>query len=352
MNPAYHALAKHLDSYPHGFPATKSGIELELLAYLFTPEEAQLALSMNLQYRPLTEIAIRAGISRHTCQTLVLNMAKKGLVNLRRGPDGPDISLPPFIVGFYENQVLTMDETFAQLFEQYYQEALYEITAEQPQFHRIVPVNVSINSDVEILPEENVASLLSMKQAWAVLDCICRKQQALIGQGCDHPVHVCLAMSDTPGIFEGVSDMEALDLNGALQVLDLAAKSGLVHTVSNHKRDISYICSCCTCSCGLLRGIADAQMANIVARSSYFSVVDERLCAGCGDCKASCQFGAIKVDEVASINRNSCVGCGVCVRICPEGAITLMLRPTKEVKQIPESVDEWLVLRRKARRKA
>jgi ferredoxin len=352
MNSAYYALAKHLDSYPHGFPATKSGIELKLLAYLFTPEEAQLALSMNLQYRPLTEISIRSGISRHACQTLVLNMAKKGLVNLRSGPDGPELSLPPFIVGFYENQVLTMDETFAQLFEQYYQEALYEITAEQPQFHRIVPVNVSINSGVEILPEENVASLLSQKQAWAVLDCICRKQQALIGQGCDHPVRVCLAMSDTPGIFEGIPDMEALDLDGALQVLDQAAKSGLVHTVSNQKRDIGYICSCCTCSCGLLRGIADAHMANIVAKSSYFAVVDESLCVGCEDCEAYCQFDAIKVEETATINKNSCVGCGVCVRICPEGAITLMKRPAKEVKQIPESVDEWLVLRRQARKKA
>ncbi len=352
MNPAYHALAKHLDSYPHGFPATKSGIEYELLAYLFTPEEAQLALGMNLQYRPLTEIAIRTGISRHTCQALVLNMAKKGLVNLRRGPDGPDVSLPPFIVGFYENQVLTMDETFARLFEKYYQEALYEIAAEQPQFHRIVPVNVSINSGVEILPEENVAALISRKQAWAVLDCICRKQQELIGHGCDHPVRVCLAMSDTPGVFEGIPEMEALDLDGALQVLDMAAKNGLVHTVSNQKRDIGYVCSCCTCSCGLMRGIADAHMANVLAKSSYYAVVDVDYCAGCAECEAKCQFGAIKVDEFAVVNKQACVGCGVCVRVCPEGAITLMKRPANEVKQIPESVDEWLILRRQARRKA
>jgi hypothetical protein len=38
----YRALADHLDSFPQGFPATKSGKELDLLAYLFTPMKRNL----------------------------------------------------------------------------------------------------------------------------------------------------------------------------------------------------------------------------------------------------------------------------------------------------------------------
>lgn len=345
----YQALAAHLDSFPQGFPATKSGKELALLAYLFTPEEAQLALAMSLAYQPLREITSKAGLSASISQEMVKNMASKGLVNLRLGPDGPEVNLPPFIVGFYENQVFRMDEKLAQLFEDYYQDALQALLIMQPQFHRVIPVNSPINTDVEILPEEDVTSIVSQKKAWAVLDCICRKQQALLGHACEHPVHVCLAMSDTPGAFDRVEVMDALDLTSALRVLDMAAKSGLVHTVSNRKSDISYVCSCCTCSCGLLRGIADLHMANIVARSAYYAIVDEEICIGCGDCAEKCQFTAIHMEQIAVINRNACAGCGVCVRVCPQGAITLLQRPPEEVKTIPENEDKWLSQRNEFR---
>jgi hypothetical protein len=41
---------------------------------------------------------------------------------MQRGASGIEVNLPPFIVGFYENQVFRIDETFAQLFEDYYHE--------------------------------------------------------------------------------------------------------------------------------------------------------------------------------------------------------------------------------------
>jgi electron transport complex protein RnfB len=40
----YRAFARRLDSIPPGFPASKSGVELELLARLYTPEEAASAM--------------------------------------------------------------------------------------------------------------------------------------------------------------------------------------------------------------------------------------------------------------------------------------------------------------------
>lgn len=345
----YQALAHLLDSFPHGFPPTKSGIELLLLAYLFTPAEAELALSMSLAYQSLREITKKAGLSSSESQVLVKNMATKGLVNLRLGPDGPEVGLLPFVVGFYENQVFRMDETFAKIFEDYYHEALYKLMVVQPQFHRVIPVNAPIDSAVEFLPDEDVTAIVSKKKAWAVLDCICRKQQALLGQACGHPIRVCMAMSDTPGVFDGIATMDALDLKAALKVLDYAAKAGLVHTVSNQKSDISYVCSCCTCGCGLLRGIADMHMANIVARSAYYAVVAEEKCTGCGTCEEKCQFSAIHIEQTAMIDRNVCVGCGVCVRVCPENAITLHQRPLEEIKPIPENAEAWISNRQESR---
>jgi Na+-translocating ferredoxin:NAD+ oxidoreductase subunit B len=345
----YRALADHLDTFPQGFPATKSGKELELLAYLFTPDEAQFALNLTQFFQPISEIAESTGLDLADCQGLVKRMLGKGLLNMRRGTSSIEINLPAFIVGFYENQVFRIDETFAQIFEDYYREVQGEFLSVQPQFHRVIPVHESINTEIEILPEEDVTAILSNKQAWAVMDCICRKQQALLGRGCDHPLKVCLAMSNTPGAFDSVPQMDALDLASALEVLDMAAQSGLVHTISNRKSDISYVCNCCTCGCGILRGISEAHMANVVARSSYFAVVDEDLCIGCGECELGCQFDAITMDAVAMIDRVACVGCGVCTRVCPETAIRLVQREPEEIKPIPGSTDEWLTQRRQAR---
>ena len=345
----YQALARHLDAFPQGFPATESGKELELLAYLFTPEEAQFALHLSLSYQPLEAISAIDDFSRSECLDLVKAMVSKGLVNMRRGDQGVEVSLLPFVFGFYERQVFRMDKAFAQLIEDYFQESFHETLSIEPQTHRVVPINASISSGVEILPEEDVSTLLSSKEAWAVLDCVCRKQQALLDQACEHPLKVCLAMSDHPGVFDNAPGLEALDLESALKVLDSAAQSGLVHTVSNQKDEISYICSCCTCGCGFLRGIAEAHMANVVARSSYYALVDQDLCTGCGACEPKCQFDSITIDQIAEIDRNVCTGCGVCARVCPEGAITLLQRPLEEIKPIPENEDVWLTQRREAR---
>ncbi|MFX1557631.1 MAG: hypothetical protein ACFFC9_10290, partial [Promethearchaeota archaeon] len=40
----YRKLQQHLDKLPIGFPTTKSGSDIRLLQYLFTPEEAEIAI--------------------------------------------------------------------------------------------------------------------------------------------------------------------------------------------------------------------------------------------------------------------------------------------------------------------
>lgn len=345
----YQALAHRLDSFPQGFPSTESGKELEILAYLFSPEEAHLASYLSLSFTPLEDISAKAGYSLPEARKMIKNMATKGLIFFRRGESGIEVMLLPFVVGFYEMQVSSIDETFAKLCEDYFHEAFSEVLSLEPQFNRVIPVNTSIDFGVEILPEENVVALLSSKKAWAVQDCICRKQQALLGNACEHPLRMCLVMSDMPGVFDGLSEMEMLDLDSALCILDEAAKAGLVHTVSNQKKEISYVCNCCTCSCGLLRGIAEANIANVVAKSYYYARVNVDDCVGCGTCEVLCQFGAISMTDVAQINKDVCVGCGVCARSCPEGAISLSLREPADMPNIPDTKSDWLEQRKRFR---
>jgi ferredoxin len=194
-----------------------------------------------------------------------------------------------------------------------------------------------------------VADIVAKAESWGVVDCICRKQKALIGEPCEHPLDVCMICSDTPGAFDRSSDVRALTQAEALATLQRAAEAGLVHSVTNSQEGLWYVCNCCTCSCAILRGMADLGVANVVARSAFVNQVDEAACVACGLCVESCPFDALLVDDAARVDQVRCVGCGVCTLVCPEGALSLVRRPENEVLAPPVTERDWMAERATAR---
>jgi Pyruvate/2-oxoacid:ferredoxin oxidoreductase delta subunit len=345
----YKSLAERLDSLPNGFPPAPDGVELRLLAKLFSPEEAILASKLKLTLETAEQIAGRIGSDCDPTLKTLKGMARKGLINAGRVEQGLGFGLLPFVVGIYEMQMSTLDEELAALFDDYYKQVFASMMEIQPTFHRVIPVNQSVRVDMEINPYENTAEIITQAKAWGVLDCICRKQKMLMGDPCEHPIDICMALSNSPGAFDNSSTIKALSLEGALGTLERAAKSGLVHSVSNNQRGISYICNCCTCSCGILRGMAEMGISNVIARSAFVNQVDENLCLACEDCLDYCQFSALTMDDVAVVNQIRFVGCGVCVAPCPEEALTLVRRPIEEVISPPVTHKEWLNERARTR---
>jgi len=340
-HPAYHALAQRLDALPNGYPATESGVELRILERLFTVEEADLASQLRLTLETPDELAARLGLKPRPLLAALIGMAKRGLIKAARIPAGWGFGLLPFVVGIYEMQGPVIDAEFARLFEEYYRQSYSKAMLAAPSVHRVIPVDKAVRVDVEIHPYESASAIVEANQAWAVVDCICRKQKALIGDPCKHPLDVCLSFSETPGAFDRVSAMKVLTKEEALATLRRAAEAGLVASVSNNQEGLTYICNCCTCSCGILRGIAEFKMANAVARSAFVNTVDADLCQGCGLCEDACQFEALQVGETAIVNAFRCVGCGVCVLTCPEGALALVRRPADEILPTPMTEDDW-----------
>jgi electron transport complex protein RnfB len=346
----YKRLAERLDQLPNGFPPTEGGMELRLLQKLFTPEEADLAAQLRLIRETPEQIAARIGGDVEELRARLKSMAKQGLIEAGKAEGGLGFGLMPFVVGIYEMQSGTIDAELARLFEDYYQEVFHQTLATQPPFHRVVPVGETIRTDMEIAPYESVAGILDQSSAWGVTECICRKQKALIGEPCEHPLEMCMVFSKRPDAFEGSSTIRALTREEALATLRKAAEAGLVHTVSNNQEGVWYICNCCTCSCGILRGVAELGMVNVVARSSFVNQVDEEACQGCELCVDACQFDALTMeDAIAHVDETRCVGCGVCVLTCPEEALYLVHRPAEEIKAPPIMLNDWMVARAKAR---
>jgi electron transport complex protein RnfB len=346
----YRQLAQRLDAIPNGFPATESGVELRLLAKIFAPEEAKLASVMRLTYESPADIAARAGVDAGPARRMLKDMARKGLVLFRRSERQLAFSLWPFVVGIYEAQLPRMDAEMALLFEQYVQETEGGLACHAPSVHRVVPVEEAIPFELEIFPYERATQIVEQAKAWAVRDCICRVQQRLVGRGCDRPLENCLVFAPVEGAFDHSDVDRAITKEEALQVLRETEEAGLVHTTGNYRGQHSYICNCCTCCCGILRGVAEFGIPTAVARSEFRATVDAGVCVGCGDCVARCQFGALSVPEdVSVVDHIRCVGCGLCVSSCPTGALGLERRSEQEIVVPPADLDEWMAQRAQER---
>ncbi|MBU1877668.1 MAG: 4Fe-4S binding protein, partial [Chloroflexi bacterium] len=314
----YRQLAQTLDAIPNGFPSTESGVELRLLAKIFAPEEAALATVMRLDLEPAGVIAARAGVKPETVTSNLKAMARKGQIRAGRRSGELAFGLLPFAVGIYEEQLPRLDAELATLFEQYYQEAQGSFTRYAPPIHRVIPVEEAVPAGVEIYAYEQATALLENAQAWGVRDCICRVQQQLVGKGCDRPVANCLSFAPVPGVFDHSEVTRAISKEEALRLLHEAEEAGLVHSPGNYRDGHFYICNCCTCCCGVLRGVAEFGHPTAVASSGFLAVVDDEACIGCGDCLARCQFGALAVpDDLCLVDAVRCVGCGLCASACP-----------------------------------
>lgn len=346
----YRLLAQQLDALPHGFPRTDSGEELKLLAKLFTLEEAALAARLGPTCETAAQIGERVGMPQIVVSRILKGLARRGLITCEKKDKGLGFALMPFVVGFYENQNETIDAELAQLFENYYRLAAGRLLSVEPQVHRILPVNETIRNDMEIRPYESAMSILNRAKAWGVVDCICRKQKALLGKPCEHPLDNCMVLGSSPGIFNQSPSIRALTLEEAQATLQNAAKAGLVHSVNNSQDDVWYICNCCTCSCGILRGMKEMGVANVVAKSAFISFVNEELCIGCENCQSVCQFEAISYEIIAYVDVAKCVGCGLCVISCQEGALTLIRRSENEITLPPVNEEAWKLQRVEARK--
>ena len=340
INGWYERLATALNKLPNSFPRTKSNIEISLLKKIFLPEEANLAGQLTGTREPVGVIAKRTGLTEAETINRLKAMMERGFV--WGDPGEGSFRLAPFVVGIYESQLERMDHELAHLFEEYLDQGGIEIMRPQPAIHRVIPAQSAVKTEW-ILPYDKLRELLMSCNTFRVRDCICRKQQDLEGtRKCTFPLHVELIFytgkeSTEPPVPPFVTKEEAL------AVLDKTEKIGLVHTVSNVADGVYYVCNCCGCCCGILRGITEFGIEKSVAAANYYSVIDPNKCEGCGTCIQRCQMHAISAskDEIAIVNREKCIGCGLCVTGCPASVARLDRKAEEQIVNPPLNFATW-----------
>ena len=334
----FEKLAAALDRLPNGFPRTETGVEISILKKIFSPEEASLACHLTGTPASVDAIAGRIDQPAADVSKRLFKMARRGLVWLEKQNGKPGFRLAPFIVGIYEAQMDLMDHELAHLMQYYFADGgTAGLMRLQPALQRVVPAHASVKSEW-VLPYDDVRAILLEAKSFHVNDCICRVQQGLVGHKCEFPMDVCLSFSDQerplrPG---DVSQAEALTL------LDRTAEIGLVHTVSNVKKGVGYVCNCCGCCCGILSGITKLGIQESVACANYYAVIDPQFCANCGNCIERCQVQAISEGEAFSVvDKDRCIGCGLCVTGCPNDVARLVRKADAEMIHPPENFAAW-----------
>ncbi len=347
---SYEKLAKVLDTIPNAFPAMEDGTHLRVLEWIFTPEEAELASKLKMKGETAEEIASRLNLDKKEVEDLLETMDSKGQIAAYHSKEGRKYALLQWVVGIYEEQLFRMDEEFAKLIEDYFTKAkLGGLMGTKPPVHRVVPVNKVIKTEIEVHPYEEVEKSIEGAKSWGVRDCICKVQKELIGEKCNYSKTVCLVFAPVENYFQNDKNTKPITKEESLRLLRHAEDVGLVHTTRNTQDVINYICNCCSCCCGILRGLIEFKQPHAFAKANYVMTVDEELCIGCEACLERCQFNALEIiDGICQVN-DRCVGCGVCALVCLEDALQLVKRKTDQFEEYPTTRKEWIEQKAKAR---
>lgn len=351
MTDIFKQLARRLDEMPNGYPATPSGVELRLLRKIFRPEEARMALQLKDKPERLERIAVRLNKPVPLLKEMLDYMYDKGQISRIKVFGEDRYLLMPFIVGIYEYQLNRLDKEMADLFEAYAPTLLRAVGGAAPALTRVVPVDKRIDARLDILPYESVQGIIERAKSFSVRMCICRWENEIQGAPCRHPMETCLEFSYEENAFDTTSFGRPIDRAEAIEILNAAEEHGLVHTTYNVASGNIFVCNCCSCCCGLIRGLKEYNAPHLIARSNFIAAIDPELCVGCGSCAGDrCPVDAItKMNKRFTVQTGKCIGCGVCTAVCRVQAITLIRRSTTEQNLPTKNLLDWRIKRAKSR---
>ncbi|RJP71662.1 MAG: 4Fe-4S ferredoxin [Candidatus Abyssobacteria bacterium SURF_17] len=351
MTDVYKRLAQRLDELPNGYPATESGVELKILKKIFTPEEAEMALKLRPMPETVEQIAERLGKPVPEMQKILDIMADKGEIGAFKMFGQQMYMLFPFVIGIYEFNLHRLDKELTELFEEYAPKLVGTVGAYAPAVTRVVPISTQINQDLHVHRHEDIRRMIDEAKSFNVMDCICKKERALEGHPCKHTLQICLAFSNEENAFEKFSRGRTISKAEAIKVMEQAEEEGLVHATYNVEEGQVFVCNCCSCCCGILRGVKEYKAPYILAKSYFVAEIDQDSCAACGVCKDErCPMDAIaEEDGVYTVIAERCIGCGVCTPTCPTESIKLVRKPESEHDAPPSNLIEWNVKRAASR---
>jgi Na+-translocating ferredoxin:NAD+ oxidoreductase subunit B len=341
-NDIYRELQKYMDSMSIGFPATKSGVEIELLKHFFTEKAANMYL--NLRELPETpdQIAERINEDPKAVADFLDRMTQDGLLFRIVVEGKPMYAVAPFMIGICENKTLMVTDEILTLITRYLDEAFITSIGsllKKSGAMRIEPVGQFVDSSQKVLTYSQNRKYIKSKDKIAIMNCACRILSNKVGKGCDKPLETCMSFDWYADYVVDIKIGRYISKEEALEIQDSCEKAGLVSMTSNMSEGNFVLCHCCGCCCCQLHAGKTLPCPNEMFVSNFYAAVNADLCMACGACLDRCQMDAIAVkNEAAEINLDRCIGCGLCLTACPTGALDLLRKPKVTERISPEEL--------------
>jgi len=339
----FRKLQQYLDRLSLGFPPTDSGIEIEILRKMFSERDASLFLAMSPRLETPEDVAARLNLDPGETAGHLEGMASRGLLFTLKKGEVTKYGTIPFVHGLFEFQVTRLDRDFSALLERYFHEAFYDaVSRSAAAFLRTVPVRESLDVTHQVAAWEDAVEILRAQPRIVVAECICRKQQTLLGKGCGKPREVCFMFGSMGQYYLDHGLGREVGMEEAVRLLKEARDAGLV-TQPATAQNPGGMCNCCGDCCSVLRALNLHSRPAEMVFSNYYAGVDPDACTGCGACLHRCPMAAISMDntEHARIDRDRCIGCGLCATDCPPEAIRMV--PKEEHRVPPHGTMEQML---------
>ncbi len=340
----YSRLTERLNRFPQGAPASK--LLFDILKILMTEDEAGLMAQLPIKPFDIKQAAAIWKISETEAHKTLDELASRAiLVDIEQ--NGEQIyAVPPPMAGFFEFSMMRVREDIDQktLSELFYQYITVEedfmrdlVCGGETQMGRVFPQEPQIPDEyaLHVLDYERATNIIDTSSHIGISMCYCRHKAFHLGMACDAPMDICMTFNTTAATLIKHGHARQVDAAECKDLLQKAYEHNLVQFGENVRKNVNFICNCCSCCCEALLAIKRFGIAQTVC-SNFIANVENKTCIGCGRCEKICPVNAIEIigeneAKKAHIIPEKCIGCGVCVRHCPSKAIILEPRPNRMI---------------------
>jgi len=331
-------LIDRLNKYPIGLVDNEK--LRQILAILFSEEEAFIASQFPLEEATLLELSRRTKINPERLEPILNGMAEKGLVMDMPYGKKTYYLLMPGLIGFFEFTFMKHRADLpvaelARLMHEYLHDdpqsgQAKEFFGSKTQLTRSLPYEEHIPVSSTITTYESAREIIKNASFGAVGMCYCRHKKEHLEQNCDKgaPVeNICISLGTGARFLARRGFAEQKTTEELLAIIDQARDLNLTHITDNIRHKPSFICNCCSCCCELLAGIHEGYTDG-VAKANFTIHLDEEACTDCGVCVKACNAKALELrkenQRKLKILEDVCLGCGACISSCPSGALSLI----------------------------
>ena len=320
-------IPNELRPFAETFGLADSETLAEIFGFLYDHED-DMALIPALP-GTVKEISLKTKIPEIRVKEELNRLARKGGI-MKTGPG--QYALPDVLLLLRDCSIQWSEapEAFFIAWQKIYDNELTKALAKQRETgvghkSRTFVIEETVHANSKVIEHDSLRQIIRSMDPIAVIPCPCRLQHSKAGKRSkDCPAgdkSFCLSLGGMAQSIIKSGQGKAVSKEEALEIIDDAARAGLVHNTTELPGSMA-ICNCCPCCCILLHTVAKG-FPELLEKSGFLPVLDQEACTGCGSCKDRCSFSAIQLDEYPTFDTGKCYGCGSCASVCQVKAITM-----------------------------